>query len=847
MNDMQNRGGVAFTEYGVELNGRYEVLLCGSLFYFRLPRSVWKDRIAKLKRAGYNCADVYFPWNYHERADGSFDFTGERDVRYFLEEMKRAGMYVIARPGPYICSEWNGGGIPARILESGKPIRCADKAFLAETEKWYRAVLGEIAPYTFSHGGPVILLQIENELDFFDCPDPEEYTAKLAKIARKTISDVPFFCCAGQYDVKRAGGFANGLNATLNCYPDSLDPSFDRELHAYAKRFLNLGKPLLVSETNRDHFLLRRELACGAKLLGAYNQVAGVNFEYYQAVNNWGLPDAFLSTVYDFRSMIDVAGNYRAEAEEAVLFSAFLKTAGQALARALPCENTVVPDSCTFKTAEGGFCVLALSGGGYAVCVPNFSESGSAEFTFRGNTVKAEVPARRAPFLLFGFDLAPLGIPARITRTNCEPIHADAEQIVFICEAGEPMAGLDFGEGEELILKDGEIRGVKVKFVIRAKALALLTDGNPPVCGTYRSRELKGFCRAGLPCRRELPVGKKTSFGALGIGEGSAEYELELPVGKELWIERPCDMLRVRAEGVDGETYFADGRDRVIPASADGKYVVTAEKWGHSNFDDSQSPAIRLSCKKGVTSFGIVQEKIIVGRCDFRLLEEYGAEKIETAEEFPVRLSVHKWNSTRKPVVCAYSTPVCRRSERLIVKTTEKTDVAVYLDGTLLGECDYGSFELTNHIKTGETRTLTLVYRKRVWTEDCGEITLLYIDGVAPKRIRALTAAEMIPAAGTGEPLSLPLPIEKEEALRVPVATEAESIISFRGKNVKITCVADGRVVGRLLVGWEHAPALRGAEPNKLYWCPDWGGELYLYAEALGKDACLSGAEILSV
>ena len=100
---MNNARKVALTKYGVELNGTYEVLLCGSLFYFRLPRAVWKDRIEKLKRAGYNCVDVYFPWNYHEREDGSFDFTGERDVRCFLEELKAAGIYVIARPGPYIC------------------------------------------------------------------------------------------------------------------------------------------------------------------------------------------------------------------------------------------------------------------------------------------------------------------------------------------------------------------------------------------------------------------------------------------------------------------------------------------------------------------------------------------------------------------------------------------------------------------------------------------------------------------------------------------------------------------------------------------------------------------------
>ena len=170
---------VNLTKYGVKLGSKYEVLLCGSLFYFRLPRAVWADRIRKLKAAGYNCVDVYFPWNYHEKADGSFDFSGERDVRYFLEELKAAGMYVIARPGPYICSEWDGGALPARILESGMPIRCDNAAFLAEVEKWYGAILPVIAPYTYDNGGTIILCSLKTSLTFSIVPRPQRISRVL--------------------------------------------------------------------------------------------------------------------------------------------------------------------------------------------------------------------------------------------------------------------------------------------------------------------------------------------------------------------------------------------------------------------------------------------------------------------------------------------------------------------------------------------------------------------------------------------------------------------------------------------------------------------------------------------
>ena len=843
---MNNARKVALTKYGVELNGTYEVLLCGSLFYFRLPRAVWKDRIEKLKRAGYNCVDVYFPWNYHEREDGSFDFTGERDVRCFLEELKAAGIYVIARPGPYICSEWNGGALPARLLESGKPIRCDDPAFLAETQKWYRAVLKEIAPFTYPCGGSVILLQIENELDFFDCPAPEAYIGKLYEIARETIGDIPAFCCAGQFDVTRAGGFANGLNATLNCYPDSFDAAFDKELHAYGLRFAELGKPLLVSETNRDHFLLRRELSCGAKLLGAYNQVAGVNFEYYQAVNNWGSPDALLATLYDFWSLIDVAGNYREEALEAVLFSAFLKTAGQALSRALPSKESVVPDCCSFTTTEEGLRVLEFEGGGAAVCAPNFSETGKIRFAYRGRSVEAEVPFGRAPFFLFDYDLSPIGIPARITRATAEPIRAAANEIVFYAEGDKPLAGLDFGGGEELFEKDGVSHGVAVRFVNRAQAIALLTKDAPIEIKEYSERPITGFYRAELPQMRNLPVTVNTNFGELHINEGAAEYTLQLPVGQELFAEHPCDLIKVEAEGLNGDMYYADGRDIVLPASKDGAYKVTAEKWGHSNFDDSQSPALRMSCKKGVTSFGAVTKKQIVQRCDFELLDEYGTDTLQETKRFPVRLGVDKWNSTRKPVICAYSFPVTRESERLILKTTEKTDVAVYLDGAILGECDFATFELTKYIKRGETRRVTLVYRKRVWTQDVEKITVLHINVIVPVKIRALTNAETICISGRGEGVTLPLSVQKHAALCVRIDEEKEGRILFEGKNVKLTCVVGGRVVGRLIVNWDHAPALHGGEFPELYWCHAWKGELFIYAEALGEGACLTGAKFLS-
>ncbi len=824
---------VTLSKRGIMIGGKHEVLLCASLFYFRLPRAVWRDRISKLKRVGYNCVDVYFPWNYHEREDGSFDFEGERDVGAFLEELKCAGIYAVARPGPYICSEWDGGALPARILESGIPIRCDDSRFLAETEKWYRAVLHEIAPYTYGNGGTVILLQLENELDFFDCPDPQAYISRLAAIARESISDIPFFCCAGQYGLTRAGAFTAGVEGTLNCYPDSMDPTFDSELAGYALRFAADGKPLMVTETNRDHFLLRRELSAGAKLLGAYCQVAGVNFGHRQAINNWGRPDSMIVTVYDFESMIDAAGAFRPEAEEGALFAAFLRVAGEAVAAAEPSPETVIPEFCSFRTAEGGLRVLNLPGGGAAVCAPDFSEDGEVAFTCRGIRIEGGVAKGTAPFFLFGLDLSAHGIGATLTRANAEPIFADKENLVFYAPF-PPMAGLDFGDGETILTRDGDVHGVHVRFVGRKEALGIVAGGLS--AAAYASKPFTEFFTAELPPER---AASGCSFSSLGIEEGRAVYTLR-PAGASLFLEHPCDIMTVTADGKRGDTLFADGRDVVLPPCGEAEIVV--EKWGHCNFDDPQSPALRTSSKKGVSAFYEIDFEETIGRCDFTLLDSYGDERVDLGHGYPIRIGVEKWNSTRKPVVCAYTLPARKRSERMVLQTTEACDVAVYLDGALAGECDFGTFDLSPYFGE-EERLLTLVYRKRVWTQEVGSARILHMHRVQPLSVRVRTERELVQTGNRGEQIALPLPVGKERALYASLPKGKERYLKFTGKNVKLTCVMDGKVIGRLICGWDHAPALEGGDPALLYLCPAWSGELYLLAEALGEGAVLEGAE----
>lgn len=132
---------VRLTDGHLLVDGRPRVLLCASLFYFRLPRSQWRARLEQVRASGYTSVDVYLPWNFHETGPGTWDFTGERDVSAFLDLAAEVGLLVVARPGPYICSEWDGGALPAWLtLEPGLRVRQHEPRFLEHVRRWFDQV-----------------------------------------------------------------------------------------------------------------------------------------------------------------------------------------------------------------------------------------------------------------------------------------------------------------------------------------------------------------------------------------------------------------------------------------------------------------------------------------------------------------------------------------------------------------------------------------------------------------------------------------------------------------------------------------------------------------------------------
>lgn len=224
------------------LDGAPFQIVSGSIHYFRVPPEYWDDRLKKLRAMGCNTVETYVPWNLHEPRRGEFCFTGGLDVGAFLCLAQANGLYAIVRPSPYICAEWEFGGLPAWLLagEEDIPLRSGRGPFLSLVADYYSALFPQLVPLQADRGGPVMLMQVENEFGAWGAEDPA-YLAALAGLMRDNGATVPFITS----DNLEANGLSRGscpeALATVNFGSGAADKL--EVLRPYAK-----GGPLMVAE-----------------------------------------------------------------------------------------------------------------------------------------------------------------------------------------------------------------------------------------------------------------------------------------------------------------------------------------------------------------------------------------------------------------------------------------------------------------------------------------------------------------------------------------------------------------------------------------------------------------------
>lgn len=184
------------------LDGQPLQIRCGEIHFARVPREYWRHRLQLIKAMGLNTVCAYLFWNFHEWEQGTFDWSGRADAAEFCRLAQEEGLWVILRPGPYACAEWDGGGLPWWLLKNPEiQLRTSDPAFLAPARIWLQEVGRVLAPLQVTHGGPILLVQVENEYGSYG--DDAEYMGVIRNALTNAGFDVPLFACNPPHDLRR--------------------------------------------------------------------------------------------------------------------------------------------------------------------------------------------------------------------------------------------------------------------------------------------------------------------------------------------------------------------------------------------------------------------------------------------------------------------------------------------------------------------------------------------------------------------------------------------------------------------------------------------------------------------
>lgn len=193
------------------LDGKPFQIISGGIHYFRVVPDYWQDRLIKLKALGCNTVETYVPWNLHEEHEGTFNFDGILDLVAFIQQAASLGLYAIVRPSPYICAEWEFGGLPSWLLtKENMHLRSSEGCFLYHVRKYYEQLMPLITPLQITNGGSIILMQVENEYGYYG--DDTAYLEAMRDMMRDMGVNVPLITSDGpQEDTLRGGSVAGAL------------------------------------------------------------------------------------------------------------------------------------------------------------------------------------------------------------------------------------------------------------------------------------------------------------------------------------------------------------------------------------------------------------------------------------------------------------------------------------------------------------------------------------------------------------------------------------------------------------------------------------------------------------
>ncbi len=362
-NEFPHPERIKFDKHCLQIEGEDTFIYSGAFHYFRTPKELWADRFRKIKEAGFNGVETYIPWNWHERempsSPSDFSKIDLSELTDWIDMAQSFGFYIIVRPGPYICAEWDGGGFPQWLMQKRPAninreawLQSDDVEFLKWNQHWYEAVCKAVAPYQITKkkkGEPgIIMFQIENEyerVNWFPKDMKRKYLEDLTVFTRNNGIEVPIFTCWTTESRNIKDGPLNGVFDFVNVYPRwNIRKSFGGLIDKQVKDQPN--SPLMSAELQGGWYsevggqisrsidgvapvqtqnIALYAIQRGFSLINFYMLVGGTNFD------DWASRET--TTSYDFAAAIQENGGIADKYRRLKGIGEMLKEHGSMIAR----------------------------------------------------------------------------------------------------------------------------------------------------------------------------------------------------------------------------------------------------------------------------------------------------------------------------------------------------------------------------------------------------------------------------------------------------------------------------------------------------------------------------------
>ena len=433
-------------------------ILSGAIHYFRVHPDLWADRIHKARLMGLNTIETYVPWNEHSPEPGSFVADGGLDLGRFLDLVAASGMQAIVRPGPYICAEWDNGGLPAWLFtDPTVGVRSSEPGYLAAVSSYMESVLALVVPRQITQGGPVIMLQIENEYGAYG--NDKEYLQHLVDLSKRSGVDVPLFTCDQPFgtmiedgslpELHKTGTFGSRVEERLGFLRERQPSGPLMCAEFWNGWFDNWGTHHHTTDAAASAAELDALLTAGASV-NIYMFHGGTNFGFSNGANDKGIYEPTI-TSYDYDAPLSEDGHPTAKyfAFRDVIAKHFPVPAEVPALRA-PVPASVVAVSSTAPALSDAVVTSLVPG-----TVPPVEVTGQYrgfylyEASLPGGGVLSFTEVRdRAQFFLDG---APVGVLSRELGERSVVIPGGGRLQVLLEDQGRVNYGQRIGEAKGLI------------------------------------------------------------------------------------------------------------------------------------------------------------------------------------------------------------------------------------------------------------------------------------------------------------------------------------------------------------------------------------------------------------